>query len=59
MLLFGESLFKDNTADMGGAIFVAVGGNLTVIGAEFDNNTAHAGGAIFVGDGATLTSHRF
>ena len=51
----GESLFKDNTADMGGAIFVAVGGNLTVIGAEFDNNTAHAGGAIVVGDGATLT----
>ena len=55
VMVTGETLFENNTADMGGAIFDAIGSNLTVIGAVFDNNTAVRAGAVFVGEGAILT----
>ncbi|MDR3049503.1 MAG: OmpA family protein [Elusimicrobiota bacterium] len=59
-VLNGLSIFNENTAKWGGAVFISANNSLLSIrgNAEFNNNIASSsGGAVFVGAGGRLSSN--
>ena len=58
-----SSHFESNEAEVGGAIFSQMGGNITITNCTFFNNKANcrdqycSGGALFIGSGCTAVAH--